>query len=41
MSHFMELQEAMALRPDLFAEEPFEHEDLEEFEVETKKKNLK
>jgi hypothetical protein len=41
MSHFMELQEAMALRPDLFAEEPLEHEDLEEFEVETKKKNLK
>jgi len=41
MRHFMELQEAMALRPDLFAEEPLEHEDLEEFEVETKKKNLK
>lgn len=41
MSHFMELQEAMALRPDLFAELPLEHEDLAQFEVKAKKKNLK
>ncbi len=41
MSHIVELEEAMVLRPDLFAEEPLEHEDLEEFEVKTKKKNLK
>ena len=44
LSHFFELEEAMALRPDLFAEEPLEplEPDVEvEFEVETKKKNLK
>ncbi len=45
LSHVFELHEAMALRPDLFAEEPLEepHEpDVEvEIEVEAKKKNLK
>jgi hypothetical protein len=41
MSHFFELQEAMALRPDLFAEEPFQPDEQVEFEVNTKKKNLK
>jgi len=41
MSHALELQEAMALRPDLFVEEPVEPDDVIEIEVETKKKNLK
>ncbi len=41
LSHFFELQEAMALRPDLFAEEPLEPEHEMETEVEAKKKNLK
>jgi hypothetical protein len=41
LSHFFELQEAMALRPDLFAEEPLEPEPEEQKEVESKKKNLK
>jgi hypothetical protein len=41
LSHFFELQEAMALRPDLFAEEPLEPDEKVEIEVETKKKNLK
>ncbi len=45
LSHFFELEEAMALRPDLFAEEALETEDEPdeetEFEVNTKKKNLK
>ncbi len=41
LSHFFELQEAMALRPDLFAEEPLEPESEMRIEVEAKKKNLK
>jgi hypothetical protein len=41
MSHFFELQEAMALRPDLFAEAPLEPDEKTEFEVKAKKKNLK
>jgi len=41
LSHFFELQEAMALRPDLFAEAPLEPDEETEFEVEAKKKNLK
>jgi hypothetical protein len=41
MSHFFELQEAMALRPDLFAEAPLEPDEETEFEVKGKKKNLK
>jgi hypothetical protein len=41
LSHFFELQEAMALRPDLFAEEPLEPEPETRIEVEAKKKNLK
>jgi hypothetical protein len=41
LSHFFELQEAMALRPDLFAEEPLEPEPEVKIEVEAKKKNLK
>jgi len=41
LSHFFELQEAMALRPDLFAEEPLEPESETRIEVEAKKKNLK
>lgn len=41
MSHVLELQEAMALRPDLFAEEPLEHGATDDIEVESKKKNLK
>jgi hypothetical protein len=41
LSHFFELEEAMALRPDLFAEEPLEPDEEIEIEVETKKKNLK
>ena len=41
MSHALELQEAMTLRPDLFAEEPDEPDDVMEIEVESKKKNLK
>jgi hypothetical protein len=41
LSHFFELQEAMALRPDLFAEEPLEPEPEVKKEVEAKKKNLK
>ncbi len=49
LNHVIELDEAMALRPDLFAEEPLEElleEPLEpdvevEIEVEAKKKNLK
>jgi hypothetical protein len=41
MSHFFELQEAMALRPDLFAEEPLEPDAEPEIQVEYKKKNLK
>jgi hypothetical protein len=41
LSHFFELQEAMALRPDLFAEEPLEPEPDVKIEVEAKKKNLK
>jgi hypothetical protein len=41
LSHFFELQEAMALRPDLFAEEPLEPEPEERIEVNAKKKNLK
>jgi hypothetical protein len=41
LSHFFELQEAMALRPDLFAEAPLEPDEEVEIEVETKKKNLK
>ncbi len=40
-NHFFELQEAMALRPDLFAEEPLEPDDEGDEEVEVKKKNLK
>ena len=44
MSHFFELEEAMALRPDLFAEAPLEPDEPDEeveIEVEAKKKNLK
>jgi hypothetical protein len=41
LSHFLELEEAMALRPDLFAEEPLEPDEEIKIEVETKKKNLK
>lgn len=45
LSHFFELQEAMALRPDLFAEgpleEPLETGEEEEKVVGAKKKNLK
>jgi hypothetical protein len=41
MSHFFELEEAMALRPDLFAEAPLEPDEEVLIEVETKKKNLK
>jgi hypothetical protein len=44
LSHFFELQEAMGLRPDLFAEaplEPLEPDEIIEIEVEAKKKNLK
>jgi hypothetical protein len=41
MSHFIELQEAMALRPDLFAEAPLEPDEEPEIQVEAKKKNLK
>jgi hypothetical protein len=41
LSHFFELQEAMGLRPDLFAEEPLEPDENREIEVEAKKKNLK
>ena len=41
LSHFFELQEAMALRPDLFAEVPLEPDEEIEIEVEAKKKNLK
>jgi hypothetical protein len=41
MSHVLELDEAMALRPDLFAEAPLEPDEEVEIEVETKKKNLK
>lgn len=44
VSHFFELQEAMGLRPDLFAEaplEPLEPDEIIEIEVEAKKKNLK
>jgi hypothetical protein len=45
MSHFFELEEAMALRPDLFAEAPLESDEEPdeelEIEVEAKKKNLK
>jgi hypothetical protein len=45
MSHFFELEEAMALRPDLFAEAPLEAplepDEEPEIEVEAKKKNLK
>jgi hypothetical protein len=40
-SHFFELGEAMALRPDLFAETPFEPDEEVEIEVKAKKKNLK
>jgi len=41
LDHFVELREAMALRPDLFAEEPLELGETIEIEVEAKKKNLK
>ena len=41
LSHFFDLQEAMALRPDLFAEAPLEPDEEVEIEVEAKKKNLK
>ncbi|MGD0851968.1 MAG: hypothetical protein ABSA07_01255 [Acidimicrobiales bacterium] len=41
LSHFFELEEAMALRPDLFVEEPLEPDEEVEILVETKKKNLK
>jgi hypothetical protein len=41
VNHFFELEEAMALRPDLFAEAPLEPDEEIEIEVETKKKNLK
>ena len=41
LSHFFDLQEAMALRPDLFAEAPLIPDEETEFEVEVKKKNLK
>jgi hypothetical protein len=41
LSHFFELQEAMALRPDLFAEAPLEPDEEIKIEVEAKKKNLK
>jgi hypothetical protein len=41
LSHFFELQEAMALRPDLFAEAPLEPDEEIEIEVKAKKKNLK
>jgi hypothetical protein len=41
LRHVLELQEAMALRPDLFAEKPEEPDVVIEIEVETKKKNLK
>ena len=41
MSHVFELEEAMALRPDLFAEAPLEPDEEVEIEVEAKKKNLK
>lgn len=41
MSHVFELQEAMALRPDLFAEAPLEMDEETEIELESKKKNLK
>jgi hypothetical protein len=40
-SHVLELDEAMALRPDLFAEAPLEPDEEIEIEVESKKKNLK
>jgi hypothetical protein len=41
LNHFFELQEAMALRPDLFAEAPLEPDEEVVIEVEAKKKNLK
>ena len=41
MSHVVELDEAMALRPDLFAEAPLEPDEEIEIEVKAKKKNLK
>jgi hypothetical protein len=41
LSHSLELLEAMELRPDLFAEEPLEADEVIEIEVESKKKNLK
>ena len=41
VSHVLEIEEAMALRPDLFAEAPLEPDAEPEFEVESKKKNLK
>ena len=41
LSHFFDLQEAMALRPDLFAEAPLEPDEETKIEVEAKKKNLK
>jgi hypothetical protein len=45
LSHFFELEEAMALRPDLFAEAALDQDEEPdeevEFEVKTKKKNLK
>ena len=41
MSHVLEIEEAMALRPDLFAEAPLKPDAEPEFEVESKKKNLK
>ena len=41
MSHYFEFEEAMALRPDLFAEAPLEPDEEVEIEVTAKKKNLK
>jgi hypothetical protein len=41
LSHFFDLQEAMAQRPDLFAEAPLEPDEETKIEVEAKKKNLK
>jgi hypothetical protein len=41
MSHVVEIDEAMALRPDLFAEAPLEPDEEIEIQVEAKKKNLK
>ncbi|MGB8197841.1 MAG: hypothetical protein WCF25_12625 [Acidimicrobiales bacterium] len=41
LDHVIELDEAMALRPDLFSEAPLEPDEEIKFEVKAKKKNLK